>query len=109
MKFCRKFDRMILAGFAFVASGSALAAVPKTGTISNDTALYQNLTEIKSAREHNPNFDRDLAVLSSIERRYRESLPSLVLHPRLKAPIQRVSAKQYEYSGVKTAPKPSLR
>ena len=77
---------------------AALGSVP-SHRITDDTALYQRLSEIRAPRENKPNFDSDISRLSSVESRYKENLPSLAGHPRLRAPIERVSAQKYRYSG----------
>lgn len=76
----------------------ALGAVPKSNRVTDDTVIYQNLSEIRAAREADLNFDGDIAHLSDSEKRYHEKLPSLADHPRLKAPIQRVGKQKYRFS-----------
>jgi len=41
-------------------------------SITNDTAIYQNLSEIQANKERTPNFDSDISQLSQMEGRYRE-------------------------------------
>ena len=77
---------------------AALGAVP-SHRITDDTAIYQRLSEIRAPRENKPNFDSDINRLSAVEGRYKENLPSLAGHPRLHAPIERISAQRYRYSG----------
>lgn len=79
-----------LATFSF-----ALGAVPKSGKVTNDTAIYQNLSEIRVARETDLNFDSDVSKLAAAEGRYQEKLPSLASHPRLRAPLERISKQKY--------------
>ena len=82
----------------FVALSIALASVPNRSRITDDTAIYQKLSEIKVPREASPNFDSDIQRLSSLETRYREK-PPLAQNPRLRAPLNRVAKKPYRYSG----------
>ena len=80
----------------------AMGAVP-TGrsVVTDDTAIYQRLSEIKVARESKPNFDGDIARLNGLEPAYRERLPSIAKDPRLAGPMKRISSQQYRYSGPK--------
>jgi hypothetical protein len=48
----------------------APSSIPKH--ITNDSAIYQNLSEIKLPKEKKPDFDRDLDQLSGLEHRYTE-------------------------------------
>ena len=77
-------------------SDLALGSVPKN--VRDDTALYQNLSDIRVSKHAELDFDRDIANLSAAERRYQERLP-LAKHPRLRSSIQRISDRQYKYSG----------
>lgn len=76
----------------------ALGSVPK-GRITDDTALYQNLSEIRVAKERDLSFDSDINRLRQLEARYHENLPAL--NERVRAPMQRISQTQYRYSGGK--------
>jgi hypothetical protein len=78
-----------------------MAAVPPTrSVVTDDTAIYQHLSEIKVSRESRPNFDGDIARLSSLESGYREKLPSLkgARDPRLSGPMKRIASQPYHYS-----------
>ena len=77
----------------------ALGSVPGKMHVTDDTAIYQRLSEIKVARETRPNFDGDIARLSDLEPRYREKLPSVASDPRLAGPMKRISSQSYRYSG----------
>jgi hypothetical protein len=77
----------------------AFGGVPSR--VTNDTALYQHLSEIKLPKQANPDFDSDIGRLSKVETRYNENLPSLARHPRLQAPMKRISQMKYRYSGRK--------
>ena len=98
MKKSNRWMSGIVGGMAGLLSlSAAFASVPKN--VTNDTALYQNLSEIKVTREKELNFDRDIAQLASAEGNYRERLPGSTVHSRLKAPMHRISQKPYRYSG----------
>jgi hypothetical protein len=79
----------------------AMASVPSNRggktRVTDDTVIYQNLSEIRVPKEKAPNFDSDIEKLSSMEHRYKEKLP-----PRLVSPIQRISHQKYKYSGSKS-------
>lgn len=77
----------------------ALGGVPRSDRVTDDTVIYQNLSEIRAAKEADLNFDNDISHLSNSENHYREKLPSLADHPRLKAPMQRINSQKYRYSG----------
>jgi hypothetical protein len=80
----------------------ALGAVSEPSDIvTDDTALYQRLSEIKAKRQERPNFDGDIDRLAGLEPRYRENLPSLARNPRLQGPMKRISTQQYRYSGAR--------
>ncbi len=88
-----------VAGITLISFSSA--SVPSkaqvAGQVTDDTALYENLTEIHSAREHDLNFDGDIDRLSKLEGQYHEKLPSRAhaARARLQGPMQRISAKAY--------------
>ena len=85
----------IIGGVAsLITLSAAVASVPKN--VTNDTALYQRMSEIKVSREKELNFDHDIAKLASAESNYRERLPA---QSRLKAPMHRISQRPYRYSG----------
>lgn len=80
----------------------ALGAVPaRHSFVTDDTALYQRLSEIKVAREGRPNFDGDIERLAGIKSVYRERLPRLSDNPRLQGPMKRISSQQYRHSGAR--------
>ena len=66
--------------------------------VTDDTALYQRLSEIKAPREGRPDFDGDIARLAGVKPAYRERLPSLSRDARLQGPMKRIS-EQYRHSG----------
>lgn len=58
------------------------ASIPTTArnanvpsNVTDDTAIYQTLSEIQVDKERAPNFDSDISRLSKIEARYRDNLP----------------------------------
>ncbi len=80
---------------AFGVGSLAMASIP--GKITDDTALYQELSEIRIQRRKKAiNFDSDIKKLSRMEKRYnRAKTPSLKDHPRLARVIKRVSSVKY--------------
>ncbi len=80
----------------------ALGSVP-TGhsQVTDDTALYQRLSEIRVPKGAALNFDGDIARLSQLEGSYRESLPTLSQNPRLIGPMKRISSQKYRYQSRK--------
>ena len=92
------FSSGALVGLTLISISSA--SVPRGSRVTDDTAIYQNLSEIRVAREHDLNFDADINRLSAIEGRYREH--NLSRNPRLRGPLNRISQQQYRYQ-----PRPS--
>jgi hypothetical protein len=78
----------------FSALSFSKAAVPTRTQITDDTALYQKLSEIKISKEMMNDYDSDITRLSKIEGRYRENLP-LSQQERFKAPMIRILKKKY--------------
>ena len=76
----------------------ALASVPSRNHVTDDTAIYQNLSDIRVARQGKLDFDADIKRLSQLEPGYREKLPAL------RGPMQRISQQKYQAS--RTAAKP---
>ncbi len=91
--------KVVWFGTGFVLGVTALslsvAAVPKSGTVTDDTALYQNLSEIRVPKQARPNFDADIARLSGLEARHHERLPLLAQRPELMGPMKRVEQKKF--------------
>lgn len=81
-----------------------LANVPRSAEITNDTAIYQNLHEIRVNRIKTINFDGDIDRLSAQEKSHHEALPL-----RLSAPMKRVMSTPYRSGTYKKAPAPSPR
>ncbi len=77
----------------------ALASVPKRGRITDDTVIYQNLREIRVAKERSPEFDSDLSRLTAAEGQYREKMPKLSQDARISSPMKRISGQKYKYTG----------
>lgn len=79
------------------------ASVPTRSRVMDDTPVYNGLSEIRE-KKIKVNFDQALRDLELEEPRYKENLPSLARHARLKAdplkdPMKRVSMQKYRYSG----------
>ena len=75
------------------------ASVPVTGNVTDDTALYQRLSEIHVKKEAKIDFDSDINNLAQVENRYQERLPSITQQRRLKKPIHRVAQQNYRSNG----------
>ena len=85
--------RRQLMAFALVSIAGlpmVLASVPRSKESSNDTAIYQNLHEIKVTKTKSLNFDSDIERLSAQEKAHREALPL-----RISAPMDRVMTTPY--------------
>lgn len=73
------------------------ASVPTKSRVSDDTAIYQKLSEIKGVQKQPKlDVDQEIRELSLMENRYHEKLPTLAQNPRLKGPLQRVSQQRYQ-------------
>ena len=68
----------------------SFASVPTR--VTDDTAIYQKLSEIRISKEAQINFDSDLSRLSQMENHYQERLPAL------RAPMKRISQQKYQYT-----------
>lgn len=97
MKKLTLFTSGLLVGLTTLSLG--IASVPKQGRITDDTAIYQKLSEIRVSREIEQNFDSDVSRLSKLESRYVEKLPALAKNPRVASPMKRISAQKYRFSG----------
>ncbi|MCM2323940.1 MAG: hypothetical protein NDJ90_11830 [Oligoflexia bacterium] len=71
--------------------------------VTDDTVLYQKLSEIRVAREAQPEFDRDLNRLAAVEGRYAENLPPLGAQTRISGPAKRISQQKYRYTGTRSS------
>jgi hypothetical protein len=89
---------MLMGGIAIGVTTLSIASVPLHRAVKDDTAIYQNLSEIRVEKQGRPNFDQDIQKLSQLEDNYQERLPSLAEHPRLKGPMKRVSQQKYSPS-----------
>jgi len=85
----------------FTALSIGKASVPMKNRVTDDTAMYQKLSEISVKKQMKLDFDSDISQLSKLENRYHERLPSIARNPRLKGPMQRISQQKYRYSGNK--------
>lgn len=75
----------------------ALGSVPGRGRVTDDTVIYENLSEIRVPKQGDLNFDTDIARLASIEGRYRENLPTL--RAPHQAAMKRIAEQKYRYGG----------
>lgn len=81
----------------------SLASASVPSRITDDTALYQNLSEIRVRKEADLSFDQDVSKLSKMESRYRERLPETTLRKqdrrsRVETPVKRISRMKYRPS-----------
>lgn len=81
-----------LVGGALSHKNMAGANVPASGLgvgspVTDDTALYQNLSEIRIKREVVPSFDSDLRSLKALESRYRGRPMRRILAQPYRAPV----------------------
>jgi hypothetical protein len=78
--------------------GLAMLSICKASNVpsnvTDDTAIYQNLSEIQIQKERAPNFDSDISTLSKMEGRYKDK-PALRQQPRVarKAPVKKLVAQ----------------
>ena len=84
--------------------GLAMLTISKASVapslVTDDTAIYQNLSEIQVTKERVPSFDSDISRLSQMEGRYREKLPgNLVRNQNFHGSVKRVAQQQYRYQG----------
>ena len=97
----------LLSGTLLQLGSSGWAAVPKTtlteprraiakDELLRDQRLSQEMVELSIPREGAPDFDPELMRLSSSERQYREKLPGLSGHSRLRSVVARVTAQPYK-------------
>ncbi len=60
--------------------GLAMLSISKASiapsNVTDDTAIYQNLSEIRVDKERAPNFDSDISRLSKMESHYQDKLPA---------------------------------
>ena len=73
------------------------ASVPTRSQLTDDTAIYQRVSEIRVKKELQVDFDSSLNALHAKEKKsqYHEKLPTLSDSPRLKGPVERVSRQRY--------------
>jgi hypothetical protein len=76
----------------------ALGSVPSRERVTDDTVIYQNMSEIRVARQAALSFDSDIERLAALEPRYREKLPSLAEQPQMRGPIKRIIQRKYHKS-----------
>jgi hypothetical protein len=62
-----------LCGLAMLSISKAAVA---PSDVTDDTAIYQNLSEIRVDKEQTPNFDGDITRLSQMENHYQDKLPN---------------------------------
>lgn len=95
---------LTLSLLALLTATSAFAAVPGSSEITNDSAVYKNLHEIRIAKEKSLDFDGDIERLSAQEKSHRHALPV-----RLSAPMDRVMKTSYKPSTSLKAKQPTSK
>jgi hypothetical protein len=101
MRKLKKSGKDVLWAAALIAVASApvvVASVPRSNQITNDTAIYQNLHEIRLAKIKSLDFDSDISRLSAQEKRHRDAVPM-----RVSAPMDRVLKTPYHPGGSKSS------
>lgn len=73
----------------------AMGAVPAPSRVTDDTAIYQRLSEIQVPKQGKINFDSDIAQLSKMEARFHENLPTLAKGSRVNGPMGRITSQKY--------------
>jgi hypothetical protein len=69
----------------------AKASIP-AGRLTDDTAIYQRVSEIRVKKEAKIDLDSDIRVLESRESQFSENLP-------IKKAAKRINEQKYEFSG----------
>src|SRR5580698_764014 len=87
----------LLAGLTVLSISKA--SVPTKNQVTDDTALYQRLSEIHVQKQAKIDFDSDINQLSRLESRYQEKLPYFAGNSRLRSPMKRIAQQKYSYSG----------
>lgn len=86
------------------------AAMPINNRVTDDTAIYQKLSEIRTKKEVKPDFDADISQLAQLENRYREKLPALVVsNTNVRGPVKQVSHQRYQQKPQQRYQKPQQR
>ncbi len=78
------------------------AAIPLQSQVTDDTSIYQRLSEIRIKKQKNLDFESDVDRLSLLEDRYHEALPSLKEAPRSKTSAVRVAQRKSSRRGKKS-------
>lgn len=77
---------------SFAVGAISQASVPSKGSVTNDSELYHNLSEVKVAKLGDLNFDHDVARLTALEHQYAGKAS---VRGRVQAPMQRISKQSY--------------
>lgn len=64
------------AGVTFGLTSLTLTLASISSNVTDDTLIYENLSEIRVSQELEPNFDADIRSLSRAEVKYFEKLPN---------------------------------
>lgn len=90
-----KFSFLSVALLSLSTFSASFGSVPPAGQNTNDTAIYQNMSEITVPRQGKITFDSDLQRLNQMEPKFHERLPRLADRPELARPIHRISTQKY--------------
>lgn len=92
----------------------ARGAVPKLGRVTDDSAIYENLSEIRVQPQKELDLDGDISRLAEMESSYHEHLgkgphtkkarpADRLTNDRLAAPMARVAQRKYKNSKTKAS------
>jgi hypothetical protein len=79
-----------LCGLAMLSISKASVAPSQ---VTDDTAIYQNLSEIQVSKDQAPSFDSDISRLSKMEGHYQEKLPGATAKRTVQRTAQRTAQK----------------
>ena len=87
-----------LASLLALSSAAAVASVPralKAKSVRSDSALIQEVSEIRVSPRKELDFDQDIERLAQVEKRYKERLPILSRRAKLLSPMGRIQSTVY--------------
>jgi hypothetical protein len=76
----------------------AKASIPANSRMTDDTAIYQKLSEIHVQKQAKLDFDSDIGHLAQLEERFDEKLP-VAGKAKIKGALKRISNQAYRFSG----------
>jgi hypothetical protein len=90
------FNAGLIAGLSLLSISKA--SIPSGSRMTDDTAIYQKLSEIHVQKQAKLDFDSDIGHLAQLEDRYEEKLP-LAHKTKLKGALNRIAGQKYHFSG----------